>query len=107
MKKYILYLSIILAIVAFSSCNYNGEGTIIVKNTGPLTIMAEVQYSSVRVGPGGETEFKLTWPGHDDMHTNLLTYPTAFRTTMGKSESIWISHKETLTFEVAYYPPEN
>lgn len=92
--------------MAFPSCNYNGTGTIIVKNIGPLTIMAELEYSSVRVGPGSETEFKLTWPGHDDMHTNLITYPTAFKATMGDSKSIWISNKETLTFEIAYYPPE-
>ncbi len=107
MKKTVILITLIASLMLFSSCNYNGKATIIVKNVGPLTIMAIVEYSQMKIFPGGEETFKISWPGHDDTHINLITYPTLYRVSMGESLSIWIKNGETKTYEISYYPPDD
>ena len=92
-------------IIPLVSCNYNGSANIIVKNIGSLTIVAQVEYTQITIGPGGENKFKIKWPGHDDMHVNLITYPTAYKNSMGESISIWLKNGEDQTYEIEYYPP--
>lgn len=107
MKKIIFLTVIAISFLFITSCNYNGSATVIVKNIGSLTIVARLEYSQLTIPSGGEDTFKVKWPGHDDMHVNLITYPTAYKATMGGSVSIWLKNGETKTVEIEYYPPEN
>lgn len=98
-------MSVLVLLVLASQCNYNGEATLVVINLGELTITAKLEYSTIIIYPGEQRTFNLTWPGHDDMHVNLITYPIN-NPEKGKSESIWIKDGEHRVIEVAYYYEE-
>jgi hypothetical protein len=105
MKKIILIISVLVLVLAGSQCNYNGEATLVVINLGELTITAKVEYATNFIYPGERGTFNLTWPGHDDMHINLITYPVN-NPEKGESLSLWMEDGETREIEVAYYYEE-
>ena len=106
MKGTLLIIIASVILILLPACNYNGKATIIVKNIGDLTTIVEVESSKIALSPGQQEEFTLTWPGHDDVHTNMVSYPPAFKETMWDSKSIWLKNGETKYFEVEFYIPE-
>lgn len=106
MKKILFLILGLFLVLSITSCGYNGSATIIVKNVGTLTIVAVVENTPLTIVAGSEETFKIKWPGHNDMHVNLITWPTAYKNTMGGTISIWLKNGETKSFEVEYYPPE-
>lgn len=102
MKKIILILSVLVLVLAGSFCNYNGEATLIVVNIGDIIIVATCENAYNYIYPGEEGGFTLTWPGHDDMHVNLITWPIK-QPDKGESQSLWIKDGEYRVIEIGYY----
>ena len=102
MKKLILISFI--ATLLYGGClfNYNGEAVVVVQNMGELIVVAQIEYGTSVINPGEEEIFDLTWPGHDEMHINLTTFPAGFPEA-GDNLPFYINDGETRTFQVAYY----
>lgn len=95
----------LLAFFGFSGCfifDYNGNATIIVRNIGELTMYAQIESGYSVIPPGEEDTFTLTWPGHDDMNVNLITYPYQ-HPELGDSMNFDISDGEEKIIQKGYY----
>ena len=106
MKKLILILTVLAALVILPSCSFNGEAVVIVRNIGDLAIEVTIERSKVTLYSGEEEEFKLTWPGKDDMNSNVNYNAIAYRALLWDSINFWIKDGETKVFEIEYYTPE-
>ncbi|MEN8223713.1 MAG: hypothetical protein ABFR36_10735 [Acidobacteriota bacterium] len=106
MKKLILVLIVLATLVILPSCKFNGEATVIVRNIGDLSIRVTIERSTVALDPGEEEEFKLTWPGKDDINSNLSYSAIAYQEILWDSINFWIKDGETKIFELEYYTPE-
>ena len=106
MKKLILILIVLAALVILPSCKLNGEATVIVRNIGDLALEVTVERAKVTLRPGEETEFTLTWPGKQDMNSNLSYSAIAYKEILWDSINFWISNGETQTYELEFYTPE-
>ncbi len=106
MKRLILVITAITFLIVLPACKYNGEALVVVTNIGDLTINVILERVLVTLEPGEKEEFELSWPGKEDMHINVTTYPLAYKNTMGENNSFWIKNGETKYFEIEFYPPE-
>ncbi len=106
MKKLILILIVLATLVILPSCKFNGEATIIVRNIGELAVTVTIERSTVTLYPGGEEEFKLSWPGKDDINTNISYSAIAYKETLWESINVWIKNGETKIFDIEFYTPE-
>ena len=106
MKRLILVVSVLVALVVLPACKFNGEATIIVKNVGELAISVEIEGVRVSLTPGEQEQFDLSWPGNGDINTNISYYALAYRETLWDSINMWISDGDTELIEVEFYPPE-
>ncbi|MCK4835884.1 MAG: hypothetical protein KAT17_04570 [Candidatus Aminicenantes bacterium] len=103
MKKIIL-LSIGLLVI-LNGCfifDYNGGAEVIVRNIGELPMFAQIETGYSIIDAGEEDTFTLTWPGHDDMNVNLITYPYQ-HPEMGENLNFDIEDGETKIIEKGYY----
>ncbi len=107
MKKILIIVMAVAILFVVPACNYNGKATVIVKNIGTLTVSVSIEYNSIYLAPGASEEFTLTWPGHDDMHSNIASYAVAYKETLWNSISFWIGDGETKTFEIEFHAPES
>ena len=106
MKRLFLVITVLAVLVVLPGCKFNGEATIIVKNVGELAISVEIERSRVNLAPGEEEQFDLSWPGKQDVNTNVSYYALAYQETLWDSINVWISNGETKIFELEFYTPE-
>jgi hypothetical protein len=105
MKKILPITFMFIFFLMFSGCNifdYNGKASIILKNIGELIMYAQVESGYSVIEPGEEDTFKLTWPGHDDMLVNLITYPY-HHPEVGETQHFYISDGEEKVIQKGYY----
>jgi len=103
MKKLILIS--VLSLFMISGCfifDYNGNAEVIVRNIGELVMYAQIETGYSIIEPGEEDTFKMSWPGHDDLNVNLITYPYQ-HPEIGKSDNFEIKDGETKIIEMGYY----
>lgn len=96
---------ILLAFLVSNGCfifDYNGNATIILQNIGEITIYAQLETGYSVIPPGEEDTFTLTWPGHDDQHVNLITYPYQ-HPELGENQQFYISDGEEKIIQKGYY----
>lgn len=102
MKKTTI-LSITL-FVMLSGCfifDYNGEAEVIVRNIGELEMYARIETGYSIIPAGEEDTFNLTWPGHDDINVNLVTYPSQ-HPEVGENLNFDVADGETKIIEQGY-----
>jgi hypothetical protein len=102
MKK--LLLISLLSVFMISGCfifDYNGGAEVIIRNIGELVLFAQIETGYSIIEPGEEDTFRLSWPGHDDMNVNLITYPYQ-NPQIGESENFDLRDGETKILERGY-----
>lgn len=106
MKRVVLIIMTLVVLIILPACNYNGEATVIVKNIGDLTIFVQLENSTMILYGGDEEEFTITWPGKDDVHLNLTTYPLAYKETIWDDQNFWVKDGEIKYIEIEFHSPE-
>lgn len=105
MKKRILLVFLILIAVFATSCNYNGEATIHVRNIGTLIVTVRVENSYTHLEPGSEDFFDITWPGHGDQRINFHYYPYN-HPELSVSQLLTVKDGDYLDFNVEFHPDD-
>jgi len=97
---------VLATLVILPSCKYNSEATVIVRNIGELAINVIIERTEIILYPGEEEEFTMTWPGKQDVNSNLNYNASAYPNLLWDSINFWISDGETRVFEVEFYRPD-
>jgi len=103
MKK--LLLISVLSMFMISGCfifDYNGNAEVVIRNIGELVLFAQIETGYSIIEPGEEDTFKLSWPGHDTLNVNLITYPYQ-NPQLGASENFDIKDGDLKILERGFY----
>jgi hypothetical protein len=103
MKRSILIILLVCAVIFATGCNYNGKASIKVRNVGTLDITIRVQGTVSTISPGEEELFELEWPGHADQQINYIVYPRN-QPEKARTQILILKDGDNLSFDEAFYP---